>query len=246
MNVAIIIPARFGSSRYEGKPLIKINKIPLVIRVVKKCIKAISKNNVYVATDDKRISKVINDYGFKYIMTSKKNLTGTDRVAEASKKVKADIIINVQGDEPLINPMDILKVINQKKKNMKQVVCAYCDLKKDEKPSRMTIPKVVFNEMNELIYISRSPVPIAKKKNMKIKYFKQVCIYAFTKEELKAFRGMKRKSNIEKIEDIEILRFFELNKKIKMVKVSNSAIAVDEPSDKKKVEKFLNERKKKS
>ena len=130
MNVAIIIPARFGSSRYEGKPLIKINKIPLVIRVVKKCIKAISKNNVYVATDDKRISKVINDYGFKYIMTSKKNLTGTDRVAEASKKVKADIIINVQGDEPLINPMDILKVINQKKKNMKQVVCAYCDLNK--------------------------------------------------------------------------------------------------------------------
>ena len=82
-----------------------------------------------------------------------------------------------------------------------------------------------------------------KKKENKIKYFKQVCIYAFTKNELNFFRGFKRKSKIEKIEDIEILRFFETNKKIKMVKVSNSAVAVDEPSDKKKVERILNEKK---
>ena len=116
MKVAIIIPARFGSSRYEGKPLIKINKVPLVIRVVRKCIKALNKKNIFVATDDKRISKVVKEYGFNYIMTSKKNLTGTDRVAEASKKINADIIVNVQGDEPLINPKDILKVIDQKKK----------------------------------------------------------------------------------------------------------------------------------
>ena len=116
MKVAIIIPARYGSSRYEGKPLIKINKIPLIIRVVKKCIKALGKQSVFVATDDKRISTVVKDYGYNYIMTSKKNLTGTDRVAEASKKINADIIVNVQGDEPLINPQDIKKVIDQKKK----------------------------------------------------------------------------------------------------------------------------------
>ena len=107
MKVAIIIPARYGSSRYEGKPLIKINNIPLVIRVIRKCIKAIGKQSVFVATDDKRISTVVKDYGYKYIMTSKKNLTGTDRVAEASKKINADIIINVQGDEPLIKRKDI-------------------------------------------------------------------------------------------------------------------------------------------
>ena len=116
MKVAIIIPARYGSSRYEGKPLIKINNIPLVIRVIRKCIKAIGKQSVFVATDDKRISTVVKDYGYNYIMTSKKNLTGTDRVAEASKKINADIIINVQGDEPLIKPKDILKVIHQKRK----------------------------------------------------------------------------------------------------------------------------------
>lgn len=246
MKSVIIIPARYGSSRYEGKPLIKINKIPLVIRVAKKCAQAMKKENVYVATDDIRISSVVKDYGFKYIMTSKNNITGTDRVAEASKNINANIIINVQGDEPLINPKDILKVINKKIKNMNNVICAYCDLKKDESENRRTIPKVVFNEKNELLYISRSPIPFSKNNNTKIKYFKQVCIYAFTKQELKVFRNFKRKSLIEKIEDIEILRFFELKKKITMVKVSNSAIAVDEPSDKKKVENFLNAKKKKS
>ena len=244
MKTVIIIPARYGSSRYEGKPLIKINKIPLVIRVVKKCVKAIGSENVFVATDDLRIAKVVMDYGYNYIMTSKFNLTGTDRVAEASLKVKADIIINVQGDEPLIEPKDIIKVINFKKKEKNFVVCAYCNLKRDENENRRTIPKIVFNEKNELLYCSRSPIPVSKKNNVKINYFKQVCIYAFTKKELKDFRNLKRKSKLEKIEDIEILRFFELNKKIKMIKVSNSAVAVDEPSDKKKVEKILNEKKK--
>ncbi len=243
MKTVIIIPARYGSSRYEGKPLININKIPLIIRVVRKCIKALGKQSVFVATDDKRISTVVEDYGYNYIMTSKKNLTGTDRVAEASKKTNADIIVNVQGDEPLINPQDIKKVIDQKKKKMSHVVCAYCELRRDENSNRRTIPKVVFNENKELLYISRSPIPVSKKKENKIKYFKQVCIYAFTKNELNFFRGFKRKSKIEKIEDIEILRFFETNKKIKMVKVSNSAVAVDEPSDKKKVERILNEKK---
>ena len=244
MRTAIIIPARYGSSRYEGKPLIKINNIPLVIRVLQKCVKAVSRENVYVATDDKRISDVVNKYGYNFIMTSKNNLTGTDRVAEASKKVNAKIIINVQGDEPLINPKDIMKVIDLKKKKMKNIVCSYCNLKKDENVNRRTIPKVIFNEKKELMYISRSPIPISKNNKRKIKYFKQVCIYAFTKSELELFRNFKRKSFVENIEDVEILRFFELNKKISMVKVSNSAIAVDEPSDKKKVEKFLNDKKK--
>ncbi len=245
MKSVIIIPARYGSSRYEGKPLIKINNVPLVIRVARKCSKAIGKENVFVATDDRRISFVVKEYGFKFIMTSKKNLTGTDRVAEASSKVKAKIIINVQGDEPLINPKDIIKVISEKKKNFNNVLCAYTNLRKDEKANRRTIPKVVINEKKELIYISRNPVPATKitKQDRKINYLKQVCIYGFNKTELKKFKRFKRKSVLEKIEDIEILRFFEMGVKIRMVKVSNSAVAVDEPSDKIKVEKILNEKK---
>jgi 3-deoxy-manno-octulosonate cytidylyltransferase (CMP-KDO synthetase) len=245
MKTAIIIPARYGSSRYEGKPLIKINNIPLVIRVANKCIKAISKENVYIATDDNRIATVVREYGYKYIMTSKKNLTGTDRVAEACLKINANIIINVQGDEPLINPKDIKKVIAEKKKFKNKVICAYTNLRNDENVNRRTIPKLVINEQSDLIYISRNPVPITKlaSNDKKIKYLKQVCIYAFNKKELKKFRSFNRKSILEKIEDIEILRFFEIGIKIKMVKVSNSAVAVDEPADKVKVEKILNEKK---
>ena len=243
MKSVIIIPARYGSSRYKGKPLILINKVPLVIRVVRKCIIAFNRNDVFVATDNVVIANTVKNYGYNYIMTSKNNLTGTDRVAEASKQVNADIIINVQGDEPLIKPEDIKKVLRYKKKYQNHIICAYCQLKDDENPNRRSIPKVVFNEINELIYISRNKIPVSKKIDEKIKYFKQVCIYAYTKKELNSFKNFTRKSKLEKIEDIELLRFFEVNKKIKMVKVSNSSVAVDEPSDKKKVEKILNEKK---
>lgn len=243
MKSVIIIPARFGSSRYKGKPLILINKVPLVIRVIKKCEKVLGNKNVFVATDNKLIAKTVKDHGYNFIMTSKKNLTGTDRVAEASKKISANIIINVQGDEPLINPKDIKKVLFKKKQYPNHVVCGYCDLRNDENVNRNTIPKVIFNEQEELIYISRGRIPFSKIKDHKIKFYKQVCIYAFTKKELYSFKKFNRKSKIERIEDIEILRFFELKKKIKMVKVSNSAVAVDEPSDKIKVEKILNEKK---
>jgi len=245
MKVSIIIPARYGSSRYKGKPLILINKVPLVVRVVKNCIKALSSKDVFVATDNTIIAKTVKSYGYNYIMTSKKNLTGTDRVAEASKKINAKIIINVQGDEPLINPNDIKKVIKYKKKYKNHIICAYCEIRKDENVDRRTLPKVVFNERNELIYISRNRIPISKNSNHKIKFYKQVCIYAYTKQELSKFKKFNRKSKIEKIEDIEILRFFELGKKIKMVKVSNLSVAVDEPYDKRKVEKILNDKKKK-
>ena len=137
MKVSIIIPARYGSSRYKGKPLILINKVPLVVRVVKKCIKVLSSKDVFVATDNTIIAKTVKSYGYNYIMTSKKNLTGTDRVAEASKKINAKIIINVQGDEPLINPNDIKKIIKYKKKYKNNIICAYCEIRKDESAANL-------------------------------------------------------------------------------------------------------------
>ena len=120
MNVAIVIPARYGSSRYRGKPLAKILGREMVLRVADICKKITGKKNLYIATDSKIIEKVVKKNGYKAIITSKKCLTGTDRVAEASRKIKADIIINVQGDEPTINPNDIKKIINSKKKKKKK------------------------------------------------------------------------------------------------------------------------------
>ena len=238
MSISIIIPARYGSSRYRGKPLVKILGKEMVIRVADICNK-IKNVKVFIATDSKKIANVVKKYGYKYIFTSSSCLTGTDRVAEAAKKIRSKIYINVQGDEPTINPKDIKKVIETKKKFPNHVVCGYDKVHDYENPSSINLPKVVVNSKGELIYISRALVPGKKKISQKIQYHKQVCIYAFNKKQLKKFYSMKRKSETESFEDIEILRFFDLNEKIKMVKLNSNSVAVDEIADVKKAEKLL-------
>ena len=210
----------------------------MVLRVADICRK-VKNVKVFIATDSKKIAKVVKNKGYNHIFTSTSCLTGTDRVAEASKKVKSKIYINVQGDEPTIKPQDIEKVIVAKKKFPNHVICGYDKIHDFEKPKSLNIPKVVVNSKGELIYISRALVPGAKKTNQKIQYHKQVCIYAFNKNQLKKFYSTKKKSETESIEDIEILRFFDLNEKIKMIKLNSNSIAVDEISDVKKVEKLL-------
>ena len=241
MKTSIIIPARYGSSRYRGKPLVKILGREMILRVADIC-KKIKNVRVFIATDSKKIANVAEKNGYDYIMTSKNCLTGTDRVAEASKKIKSEIFINVQGDEPTISPRDIQKIINTKKKFPNHVICGYDKIHNFESPKNINLPKVVVNSKGELIYISRALVPGTKKKNQNINYFKQVCIYAFNKKQLNKFHLKKRKSIIEKIEDIEILRFFEIDEKIKMVKLNSNSVAVDEMCDVKKAEKLLKKR----
>ena len=241
MKTSIIIPARYGSSRYRGKPLVKILGREMILRVADIC-KKIKNVRVFIATDSKKIANVAEKNGYDYIMTSKNCLTGTDRVAEASKKIKSEIFINVQGDEPTISPRDIQKIMNTKKKFPNHVICGYDKIHNFESPKNINLPKVVVNSQDELIYISRALVPGAKKKNKNVNYFKQVCIYAFNKKQLKKFHLKRRKSIIEKIEDIEILRFFDLDEKIKMVKLNSNSVAVDEMCDVKKAEKLLKKR----
>ncbi len=241
MKTKIIIPARYGSSRLKGKPLIKILGREMILRVADICVKVCGLKNLYIATDSKKIAHLVKKNNYNVLITSKYCLTGTDRVAETSKKIDANIFINVQGDEPLINPIDIKKIIKAKLDNPNYVICGYCKLNKNEDPSNKNIPKIVMNSKNELIYISRSAIPGTKKK-YKHNFYKQVCIYAFNKKELNYFSKQKTKSLIEYIEDIEILRFFELGIKIKMVKLNSNSVAVDEKCDIKKVEKILKNR----
>jgi len=241
LKVAIIIPSRLKSTRFPGKPLVKILKIELILRARNACEKAVNKKYIFVATDHKKIFNFVKDKGYNCIMTSSKCLTGTDRVAEASKKIYADIYLNVQGDEPLIKKQDIKKIIQFKKNFMNHVVCGFSNIENNEEAKNKSVPKVVINKFNELIYISRLPIPGSKsQKNIKKSFFlKQVCIYAFSREELNIFAKNKKKTFYEEKEDIEILRFFDLNKKIKMVKLSSNTVAVDKKSDIKKVEKIL-------
>jgi len=204
---------------------------------------AVSLDNVYVATDDRRIAAVVSEFGFKYLMTSSEALTGTDRVAEVSSKVDADLYINVQGDEPLVNPADICKVIEIKQRYMDCVINAYTVIGRDENPNSKNVPKVVVSRNDDLIYMSRCRVPGHKgKPTPNFEYKKQVCIYAFTADELKKFVNFGGKGLAEQAEDIEILRFLEMGTKVKMVSLNSASLAVDCPDDVPSVEKELSQR----
>jgi 3-deoxy-manno-octulosonate cytidylyltransferase (CMP-KDO synthetase) len=240
MRSVVIIPARYESSRFPGKPLVKLLGKPMIIWVAELSALAVGQDNVYVATDDERISKIVTNAGFNIVMTSKRCLTGTDRVAEAASKIKSDIYVNVQGDEPTINPKDISNIIKAKKLHFDEVINGYCAISKDENPFNTNIPKVIFNEDNQMIYMSRQAIPGTKDtKKRSINYFKQVCIYAFTLDELNQYVGYGRKSYLEKYEDIEIIRFLEWGKKIRMVKTEPGSLAVDTLEDVKIVEDRL-------
>ena len=234
----LVIPARYKSKRLPGKPLINLKGIPMIVRTYNQCKKVVHPSKILVATENKKIFNICKKNNINVMMTSNKCLTGTDRVAEVAKKINSKIYINVQGDEPLVNPKDIKKIISQKIKYPKHIICGFAKIRNFENPTSKNIPKVVMNKNNELVYISRALVPSSKKKS-KIQFYKQVCIYAFNKTELTKFSSMKKKSALEKLEDIEILRFFDLGIKIKMVKLSSKTLAVDVKSDIKKVEKFL-------
>ena len=240
MKTVIIIPARYKSSRFPGKPLTPILGKPMIIWVAEICAQALPIESVFVATDDLRIKEVVEEAGFKTVMTSEKALTGTDRIAEAANQIDADIYINVQGDEPLLDPNDILSIIDAKKKHPNEVINGYCEIGVNENPESLNIPKVIFNENKQMIYMSRHLIPGAKSKKIKPPiYFKQVCIYAFNKNELSDFVNFGRKGTTEFYEDIEILRFLDIGSKIRVVETKSSSLAVDAPEDVKRVEEVL-------
>ena len=137
MRTVGVIPARYKSSRFPGKPLIRLNGIPMIIRVVQIVEKALGRKNTYVATDDNQIKSLVESYGYNAVMTSKGCLTGTDRVFDFSKKVDADIYVNIQGDEPLLDFKDILKIVEVKKDNFKSVINGMCTIPKDEDPNNI-------------------------------------------------------------------------------------------------------------
>ena len=240
MKTVIIIPARFKSSRFPGKPLTPILGKPMILWVAEICAKTLPMEFVYIATDDLRIKEVVEKAGFNVVMTSKKALTGTDRIADAANQIDADIYINVQGDEPLLNPNDILSIIDTKKKYPNEVINGYCKINDNENPESLNIPKVVFNENNQMLYMSRHLIPGSKSTQIKPShYFKQVCIYAFNKNELLDYVNFGRKGTIEYYEDTEILRFLDIGSKIRLVETMGSSLAVDAPEDVKKVEEAI-------
>jgi len=237
MNKRVYIPARYKSSRLPGKPLIKIAGKEMILHVCERVAEAVGNHNLEVLTDDQRIFDVVASNGFTVSMTSEDCLTGTDRIAEAVKGTNIDVAINVQGDEPLIPIEDVKKVFDLASADT--VINCYTEILSSEDLNRPTLPKVVFDENYNLLYMSRAPIPNNKDLSGNGGYM-QVCIYSFPVAALESFGLGSIKTPLESIEDIEILRLLEKGWKVKMLRAS-STVAVDVPSDVRLVEKLLND-----
>jgi len=228
-RAVVVIPARYKSSRFPGKPLAKINGKEMILHVAEKAEISVGKDNVYIATENEDIAHIVRKFGYHVIITSDNCLTGTDRVAEAAKEIDADIFINVQGDEPMIDPEDIKNVIKLKKENPSYVINCMSKLHPDEDINDKKIPKIICDLKNNLLYCSRSAIP-GNKNTLSDIAKKQVCIYGFNKEQLYEFTDI-QKTPLEQQEDIEIIRCLEKGMKVKMVDVDKVSYAVDYPED---------------
>ena len=238
MKYIVVIPARYKSKRLPGKPLANIGGLPMIIRTYNQCAKVVNKDKIVVATDNLKIKNVCDEYNIKSIITSNKCLTGTDRVAEVAKKIKCNFYINVQGDEPFFNPNDLKMLIKEAKKKPKEVINGYTEIKDRKLFFSSSIPKVVFDKKGYLLYMSRGPIPSNKALEFK-KSWRQVCAYSFPRKALFDFANSKNKTPIESLEDIEILRFLEKGYKVKMIKMSNKSLAVDNSEDLEKAKIYL-------
>lgn len=245
MKIIGIIPARYKSSRFPGKPLVDICGKPMIWWVYQQCKKVEDFYAVYVATDDKKIFDICLSLDVNVIMTSESHKTGTDRIGEVAEKIPADLYVNVQGDEPLLEPKTIKAAINPFYTNKDlQISNLMTKIKDPVDVVNFTVPKVVTNKENIGIYLTRANAPYPKG-SIGYSYYKQVCVYGFKPEALKFYCDYGKKygkAKIEAIEDIEILRFIENGFKVQYIEVDSDTVAVDTPNDLEKVRKIMTEK----
>ena len=222
-----ILPARLESSRLPRKALKDICGLPMIVHVFKRCLLSKKLDEVYVATDSFEIKEVVEKYGGKVIMTSSKHETGTDRIAEAALELDAEIIVNIQGDEALVNPKYIDRVTNELIENPDiNVGILVNSFSKKDSPSDI---KVVLNKNNDVMYLSRSDIPSGSRLNNP-PMLKAYHIVPFRKKFLLEFAQMDRGS-LEKIEFNEYVRILENGERIRAVYVESDAVSVDTPED---------------
>lgn len=240
-NILGIIPARFQSSRFPGKPLADIHGKPMIAYVYENAKQVSYFDDVLIATDDERIASECDRLGMSFVMTSTEHKTGTDRIAEVAQKYDANFYVNIQGDEPLVTCDTIVKALQPMlNEDDFDVINLMTEIKDISDLVNSTIPKVVVNARNEAVFFSRAPIPYPK--NIRPKYYKQVCVYVFKKEALRRFATFEQ-GHIEQYEDIEMLRFIENRMIIKMVEVNEALVAVDTVADLELVRNILAKRK---
>lgn len=241
MKIIAVIPARYSSSRFPGKPLADICGKPMIWWVYNQAKKTENIDEVYVATDDQRIEDACKKLNMNVIMTSNNHKTSTERVYEVATKIKADYYIVINGDEPLIDPKVINKIIPKEKTDKFYVSNIMTNIKDPVQAIDFTNIKVVTDTNSNAIYFSRSPIPYPKG-SMEYKYYKHVGILIYSFDALEFF-SKTEKGPIEKIEDVNEIRFIENGKKIKMIKVENiETLSVDTPKDLDKVRLMMKDK----
>ena len=241
-KVVIVIPARLGSTRLPEKMLADIAGKPLVVHTYLRAKQARLADEVILATDDKKILKAVSPFGCRVELTPKRLTTGSDRVAFVANRLDADIIVNVQGDEPLIHP----KMIDLAIAPMLQSHPPHCAtlVKAITDPTRLANPsvvKVTLNTEGYALYFSRSLIPYLRHEVARAKFYKHIGVYAYTRDTLLAFRRL-RPSMLEKVEGLEQLRLLENGYRIKCVLTTMDSQAVDTPDDLENVRALFSKR----
>lgn len=235
-----VIPARYSSSRFPGKPLADIQGKPMIYHVYQAAKSSSLLSSVVVATDDERIAQVCQDLDIPTVMTSSEHATGTDRVAEVAAKVAADIYVNIQGDEPLLDPKTIDAAVNPFMESSQEDIevtnlCA--EITTPEEVLDSNTIKVVKSPDSWGIYLSRQPIPYPRDRQ-DLRYFKQVCVYAFRRPVLLQF-GSWEQTPMERTEGVELLRFIEHQIPVKFIEVTGGSYAVDTPADLRRVNEII-------
>lgn len=233
MKTLLVIPARYNSSRFEGKALARIDGIPMICRTCEQSSKA-NVERVVVATDDFRIKNIVEEYGFNCVMTDASHNTGTDRVAEVARFENFDNIINVQGDEPIIHPETINLIVDSLKEEGVYNTHAATEISDPYDLIDSSVCKVSIGFNNYAVSLSRSPIPFPKS-NINYTPYKTVGVYGYTNSFLQKFKDLTQRP-IELVEEIEQLRTIEYGYKLKMVITPHDSISVDFPVDIKRVE----------
>ncbi len=243
-KIVAMIPARYGSSRFPGKPLAMLCGKPVIVRTCEAAARTGLFSDVYVVTDDERIREAVIDGGYKCIMSTREHPTGSDRIAEAAEQVECDLIVNVQGDEPFTSKEALELLLSPyygpdaDKVDLSTMMQELKDPKLIKDPNYC---KVITDRDGFAMYFSRSPIPYPRNTGTGARYFEHIGLYAFRRQSLLDFASWKQLPN-EASEAIECIRFLEYGKKIKVLETNYMGIEIDTPEDLVNAEKLFKER----
>jgi len=241
MNIVAVIPARMGSTRFPGKPLALICGKPMIQHVYEKAASCSLIKRIIVAADDTTVQKTVQAFGGEVFMTSPDHHTGTDRVAEVAQSLDAEIIVNIQGDEPLLEPDAIAEAVKPLLQNAHITMSTLkTALRPDDDPLDPNIVKVATDASGHALYFSRSPIPFNRDRSSAASLYRHIGLYVFRRNFLFEFTALQQ-TPLEKAESLEQLRALEHGHSIHVSETGYYPVGVDMPSDIERVEKIMHE-----